>query len=87
MDPQDFPDKTVDELLEQDEEESEFSLTQEEYDEMQEEWWDLREGAVLYMQSAALGQMLGEGFITLRTYIEMVEWIEDKADEKGITLP
>jgi hypothetical protein len=86
MDAQDFPDKTVDELLEQDND-KEHSLTQAEYEEMQQEWQDLRRGAVLYMQAAALGEMLAKSEITLRQYIEWVEWVEEKAREEGIDLP
>jgi hypothetical protein len=84
--PEDYPDKTVDELLEQDED-NEFSLTEDEYDEMFEEYKEMREGAVLLMQGAALGEMLAEGEITLRRYIQFIDWIEQKADEKGISLP
>jgi len=86
MKPDEFPDKTVDELLEADEDD-EFSLSEEEYEEMHEEYADMREGAVLLMQAAALGEMLAQGEITMRTYIEMIEWVEDRADEKGVTLP
>lgn len=86
MDAQDFPDKTVDELLEQDEE-NEHSLSEEEYEELQDEYQNLRKGAVMHMQAAALGEMFAKGEITLRSYIEMVEWIEDKAREEGIDLP
>jgi hypothetical protein len=84
--PEDYPDKTVDELLEQDED-NEFSLTEDEYDEMFEEYKEMREGAVLLMQGAALGEMLAEGEITLRRYIQFIDWIEAKADEKGVDLP
>lgn len=83
---EDFPDKTVDELLEQDEDD-EYGLTQEEYDEMVEEYEDMREGALLLLQAAALGQMLYRNEITLRDYIEMVEVIEDIAEEKGVDMP
>jgi hypothetical protein len=86
MDAADFPDKTVDELLEADEDD-EYSFTEEEYEEMQDEYKDLRRGAVLHMQAAALGEMLAKGEITMRTYIEMVEWVEEQAREEGVSLP
>jgi hypothetical protein len=86
MDAKDFPDKTVDELLEQDDD-KEHSLTQAEYDEMQEEWQDLQRGAVLHMQAAALGEMMAKSEITFHQYVECVEWVEEKAREEGIDLP
>lgn len=81
-----FPDKTVDELREMDESD-EHSLSDEDYEEMVEEYEDMREGAILLMQASALGEMLVRGDITLRQYVEMVETVEDIADEKGVTLP
>jgi len=81
-----FPDKTVDELREMDESD-EHSLSDEEYEEMVEEYQDMRERAILLMQASALGELLGRGDITLRQYVEMVETVEDIADEKGVTLP
>jgi hypothetical protein len=81
-----FPDKTVDELREMDESD-EHSLSDEDYEEMVEEYQDMREGAILLMQASALGEMLVRGDITLRQYVEMVETVEDIADEKGVTLP
>jgi hypothetical protein len=84
--PEDYPDKTVDELLDADDD-AEFGFTEEEYEEMQEGYAELREGAVLFMQAAALGEMLAEGEITLRQYIEWIDWVEDKADEKGVEIP
>lgn len=83
---QDFPDKTVDELLEQDEDDK-HSISDEELEDMLEEMKGLREGAVLHLQAAALAEMFFDGELTLRRYVEMVDWIEERADEKGVDLP
>jgi len=67
-----FPDKTVDELLEQDED-GPHSLSEEDHDEMVEEYEEMREGALLLLQASALGEMFFRGEITLREYVEFVE--------------
>jgi hypothetical protein len=83
---EDYPDMTAPELRDADEDD-EFSMSDEEFEEMEEEFEDMREGALLLLQAAALGQMFYRGEITLRDYIEMVEVIEDIADEKGVDMP
>lgn len=81
-----YPDKTVDELRNADDS-AKFSMSQEEYDDLQDEYQDMREAAILFMQSAALGEMFVENEITMQQYVEWVEWIEKRADEKGVDLP
>lgn len=82
----DAPDQTLEELLDNGEDD-EFSLSEEDYEEIQEgrdELWDM----VKYtMMAQTASELLIASKITCEEYVEYIEWIEAKADEDGVELP
>lgn len=82
----DVANKTLDELLEADED-AEYGLTEEELDEMREDYEELREGAVMSLQAAAFAELFFENELTLKEYDEIVTAWEEIAHEKDVRLP
>lgn len=86
MDPQDVPDLTIEELRAMDDDD-EFSLDDEDIEEMQTEFEDMQLIAEYTMMAVNLGRLLMADQITFREYIEYMEWVEDEARENDVTLP
>lgn len=84
MNPEDVPDKTLDELADNDEFED---WGQDDIDEMVEENEDLWLMAQYTATATGLAMLLVDGVITFREYEEYVEHIEDKARENDVQLP
>lgn len=80
------PDITVEEALNNGEED-EHSLSQKEVDEMKAEYEKMREGALILVQSSALGEMLIRSEITLKEYDRLTETLFKIANEKGVPIP
>jgi hypothetical protein len=62
-------------------------MDQTELNEMKAEYEDMREGALMFAQAAALGEMLMRSEITLAEYADLVETMEKVANEKGVQIP
>lgn len=86
MFPEEVPDLTVPELLDNDEDDD-YSLDEDDMEELEEHYDEMQTMAHYTYMAVTLGWLLMDGKITFRTYIEYIEWLEDKADEEDITLP
>jgi hypothetical protein len=84
MNPDDVPDKTLTECIEDDEFED---WDQKDYDEMQADAEDMWLMTKYTAAAMGIGMLLADDVITFREYIEYLEHIEDKADEDDVQLP
>jgi hypothetical protein len=83
---EDFPEKTLDELLDADEDD-EYSMDDEELEEMRTEFEEKLLGAQILFQTFAIFELFLENEITMKEYVRLVEAMEDIADERGADLP
>lgn len=82
----DVPDKTLDELLEADED-AEYSMDEDDLEKMREEYEAKLLGAQAMFQIFAITELFFENKITFKEYVEMEKHMEGIADEKGADLP
>lgn len=77
-DPEDWPDKTLDEAIE---EEEDLEITDEDWDEVEGDIKERRDLMELSACSAMFGRMLADSKITFREYMRLTNIVEEYQDE------
>lgn len=83
MNPEDFPDKTLTELVE---DEDNVEWTEEDIEDLEENFEEYRNTMELMAAATILGRMMMDDKLTFREYIELTNHVEDYQDKWGIVV-
>jgi hypothetical protein len=83
MNPENFPDKKLTELVE---DESNAEWTEEDVADLEAEFKEYRDTMELMAAATILGRMMMDNKLTFREYIRLTNHVEDYQDEWGVTL-